>query len=151
MPAQCKAGAGDPPCIISCVYAGYYTPQPQSGCSIGVGDNPRRNSAVVKPRNTATRVTRFFLKQQQNRLEKRRKKTTTPKLEVWLARFLIGFWMRGNAKRLRGGRSHTHWATKVAWGYITPATTCGCQCQRGLPRRAFFSLSISPKDIKKMG
>ena len=64
-------------------------------------------------------------------LKKRRKKTTTPKLGVWLARFLIGFWMRGDAKRLRGGRSHTHWATKVALGCIAPATTCGCQMPTG--------------------
>ena len=36
LPAHCIAGAGDPPCIISCVYSGNYTPQPQSGCLMTV-------------------------------------------------------------------------------------------------------------------
>ena len=35
-----------------------------------------------------------------NRSEKRRKKTTTAKVGVWLASISLGFWMRGEAKGL---------------------------------------------------
>ena len=40
-------------------------------------------------------------------------KRRTAYIGVWTAIFLIGFWMRGDAKRLPGGRSHTHWAKGV--------------------------------------
>jgi len=59
-PAQCNAGAGDPPCIISCVYSGNYTPQPQSGCSLGVAIATA--GRLRKPQKTLARKGNFFSK-----------------------------------------------------------------------------------------
>ena len=78
-PAHCIAGAGDPPCIISCVYAGYYTTQPQSGClmtvalatgGVATGRDPPTGGTLPARANNFSKIAA----RQRNIFAKKRKK-----------------------------------------------------------------------------